>query len=1134
MKKLFLSQLCVLGALPLLATTYYWAANAPESRIWADATDLENWSTEWGSDNYPVPTAHPSALPASGDALWLCRDIMLDLKGQSWTMAPYMDGKRYRLGDGKEYYGGANYTFGITNGTFNLTKVATFRGAGGVVVEHGATVNLYRPILDTAVPITVRNGGSLSFEYLQCNNGSVTVESGGSLTMGRLSVWSYAGASATTIVNEGNMAGSSSSSFVLYKYGTSTINSSNRVTVRQRAGTMTLSGPFKRDGTATSYPDLYAMTLEFSLEGGTLRSSGTVEFDCTSATVADNAEATLDVDAGKTLDMTSFSYGANAAISKTGEGTATFGGGYPSSLAIAGGVAVLRASSSPVTFATMSFGAGTTSKLGLGGMTALSLSVDPAATVEVDTASLNVGDTILTCTDSSALAMLAARINASLGDEAGLRAVVEDDSVLLAQTGVDRNTITVPSGEMAWSDWVAEHGEPSAALALVKEGPGTLVVDADLTGFTAGIHVKEGIWRGSSPSHFCANGATIVVTNDGATIEMAATADNSSWMGTRTFRLKGTGVGGRGAVCDISAYKQQDWHGMISGNVVLEGDTLISATGSVRKDLGGNSTINMNGYTLTIKRENALNQVAIGSTIVNPGNIIMDTCTFFCPAGTGTGVMNGGAANTITIRNRGCAEFWGMTGANCQWRLNLDDGGYVKLKALSNVWKGPVSFNGSGNSHLQGMSGAAWTVEGPVTGSGKLDFNEHVFTVNFPNVGNDFTGTVTGMAGDTLNYAGRVGDVGKMLSGTMSHMGLLGLSPFSLGSLTFSGASSLTGGVGTVVSVTKTGAGELKWNSYVGGGELDIQGGGVALGRQAGLYQGRIMFDANSSGTWDAAMSERPLAVTNELVTTLKYAKEVAQWKDYMIATYDGYVWNRTGSEVTWNVHMCFDDASSLWIDGVKTISQRGWTTVVKKDITFAPGAHRLTFNAYNATGGKGPSTASGRWTAADGTACSTKGFAIKTSPGEGSSADDYIVPEDDGTGSLFTPAKRLPFSSITFASGTYLDLGGDPVSVSDVSGCGDFRNGDVTVDGIWTIAAVPTGYPAMTVDGKLTFAEGSSVEMDKATARTISSRGVALATATGGIAGVPACTAKGVELSISADGTRLMAFGCGTGIIIR
>jgi hypothetical protein len=361
---------------------------------------------------------------------------------------------------------------------------------------------------------------------------------------------------------------------------------------------------------------------------------------------------------------------------------------------------------------------------------------------------------------------------------------------------------------------------------------------------------------------------------------------------------------------------------------------------------------------------------------------------------------------------------------------------------------------------------------------------------------------------------------------------MLGVTPRELGAVTFTGAGVVSGGVGRVTALTKKGEGVLTWQSYLGGGTLALEGGGVTFGRLAGLYEGRQAFAAADVASQHTRFDSGSVVTTNALVTTMKYATSVAAWTDYMVASYDGYLWNRTSEDLTWNIHVCFDDRAALWIDGQCVIDQRGWSKVVKEDVTLAPGPHRFTLMMLNESGGKGPSHGNNAWLTAARENCTTKGFAIKDSPGAGASADDYRVPFDDGTGAVFTPAVRAPFDAVSFAAGTFVDLGGDPVKVGNLSGPGEFRDGDVTVTGTWTVTAGSDVEP-LTVDGVLTFEEGSQLAV-LGKASQFSSSGTVLATAAKGVCGLPSCSVAGMAVRLSEDGKSVLAYGGGLVMMVR
>lgn len=1115
---------------PAWGTVYYWIANPPGSATWADATQLQNWSVEWGADNNPVTSAKATALPTSSDYLWTCRDLLMDLKGQTWTVNSYMSGKRYRISDGGEYYGSLEYPFGVTNGTLNLTADIVLRTEGGVWIENGAIVRFSNATVDNNVPIHVRDGGTCFFDLLQMNNGKVAVEPGGVLKLTYFNFWSYA--SRTTVVeNAGTVIPMSPDTFKINKSGGGTPGAATTAILRQMSGTWNLSGPVKLN------PAVGNLTLNFELLGGTVAATNDVTFDCDAATVSADATATLDVAAGSSMDMSTFTYGDGAAITKTGKGSISFGGAYPSELVISEGAANFG-SAKDVVFDSLTLAAGTTNVFALGDAVATSLTVEDGAVVKVSPLALNAGSTVIASTDIQALTRFADAINASMGDDAELNAVVSDGAVVLELAGSYNNTIDVAEGEtVTWSEWVEANGTPLKSVTITKTGGGTLVVDEPLDDFMGGMVVSNGTWKGSVPAHFCADGSSLTVM-DGATIELAPTAKNVMNLGLRTLRLKGAGVGGIGAVVETSNFEQKDGCGFLSGTVILDGDTLVSATGSGRKSIGYHAKVDMGGHTLALCRSNINYEICISALapFTNPGHLLFSNCTWFVdtplPA-----LASGGATNTISMRGSAAMKIYGCD-TQSPWTL-IWSGGYWKFESeRDSSWYGPTVFTPGSITHLEGHDGRSLTLYGPVTGAGTVNFNRHVVTLNMPNAANDFSGAFTGVNGDSINVAGNVAGAATIGSGSLK---LLGVCNLASGDLTFNGESSLTGGFGRVTSITKKGSGALSLNSHLGGGLLDVQQGSAAFSPMRGLFQGAAVYNDDESASAAAERTKinngEVFSITNDVAEELTYTTDRSAWQNYMIATYDGYLWNNSDETVTWNFHVCIDDMANLFIDGERVVRQSGWTDVRKVDVILTPGPHRIVFDAWNGTGGAGPSDANGAWCDANGVKCTTKGLAVKRSAGSGVTSDDYEPLSANGAGYALTPGVAPVFDTVRLAAGTTLDLGGLPWTIPDLVGWGDIDNGDVTIGSSWTISSGDIGSEQLTVEGTLNFAAGVVIKIEQTTAFRLPGDGVVIAHAEGGITGpLPEldCASSRIRLMYSADRRELRAVGMPFCVIIR
>lgn len=1113
---------------PAWGTVYYWIANPPGSATWADATQLQNWSVEWGADNNPVTSGKATALPTGSDNLWTCRDLLMDMKGQTWTVNSYRSGKYPRLADGKEYYGSSEYPFGVTNGTLNLTSDIVLRTQAGVYVENGATVNFSNATIDNDVPVNVRGGGRCRFNLMQMNRGKVTVEPSATLELNQFNFWSYA--TRTTVVeNAGTVIPLSVNTFRIGKTGGGTPGAATTAILRQTAGTWNILGPVELGAAVSGYG------LVFEISGGTVAATNDVTFNCSCAKVLPDAAATLDVAAGGSMDMSTFIYGDGAAITKTGKGAISFGGAYPSVLAISEGVANFG-SAKDVVFDSLTLSAGTTNVFALGGAVAASLAVEDGAVVKVSPLALNVGSSVIASTDLQALTRFADAINASMGEDGELHAVVSDGAVVLELAGGYNNTIDVAEGEtVTWSEWVKANGAPLKSVTITKTGGGTLVADEPLDDFMGGMVVSNGTWKGAAPAHFCADGSSLTVM-DGATIELAPTERNVMNLGSRILHLNGAGVGGIGAVVETSNFEQKDSCGILSGTVILDGDTLVSATRSGRKSIAYDTKVDMGGHTLTLCHSNINHEICISATtpFANPGHVRFSNCTWFVdtklPA-----LASGGPTNTISMDGVTAMKIYGFD-AQSPWTL-VWSGGYWKFESdRDSSWSGPTVFTFGRTTHLEGANGRTLTLYGPVTGQGTVNFNRHVVTLDMPNAANDFSGAFTGVNGDAINAAGNVAGAATIGSGSLN---LLGVCNLASGDLTFSGESSLTGGFGRVTSITKNGSGALSLNSHLGGGLLDVQSGSVAFSPMRGLFQGTAVYDCEASAADDLEKfrAGEAFSITNDVAEELTCTTDKSVWRNYMVATYDGYLWNKADENMTWNFHVCMDDMASLFIDGEQIVRQSGWTDVKKVDVTLTPGPHRIVFDAWNGTGGAGPSDANGAWCDANGVKCTTKGLAVKRSAGSGVTSDDYEPLSANGVGYALTPGVAPVFDTVRLAAGTTLDLGGLPWTIPDLVGWGNIDNGDVTVGSSWTIPSGDIGSEQLTVEGALNFAVGSVIKIERTTAFRLPGDGVVIASAEGGMTGsLPEldCASNCIRLMYSADRRELRAVGMPFCVIIR
>ena len=134
----------------------------------------------------------------------------------------------------------------------------------------------------------------------------------------------------------------------------------------------------------------------------------------------------------------------------------------------------------------------------------------------------------------------------------------------------------------------------------------------------------------------------------------------------------------------------------------------------------------------------------------------------------------------------------------------------------------------------------------------------------------------------------------------------------------------------------------------------------------------------------------------------------------------------------------------------------------------------------------------------------------------------------EGGTVKLASSAPASVASTLelaSFASGTELDLSGKSYALAEIKGSPIVRNASAfTLNGGWTIL----GVEEMAVSGSLVFGPNANIVLANAALfEDVTHAGVAIATATGGITGMPTIVGDDFELRLSSDGKTL--FLCST-----
>lgn len=689
-------------------------------------------------------------------------------------------------------------------------------------------------------------------------------------------------------------------------------------------------------------------------------------------------------------------------------------------------------------------------------------------------------------------------------------------------------SVTIAPGETKTLDeaLAAEEKSLGNSDTLVKYGEGRLTL-GEMPDFTGDIHICEGVVNATvSTSLGNAEVTGTTTVDDGATLEIGTTTTASKTLSfkNKTIVIAGTGVNGNGAIQSLCRSGQQDSCYPIGDTLRLSGDALVKVGGS-RHDFG--NYLDLGGHTLTLDGNFSFQFV----TCQNGGHIVNQNGSNMFPRGNSGGDEN----NTYTIKEGGYIYFCWSPLKDWVWTMVMD-GGYISLTAggSDDYWNGPVWLKGPGmTKFISSAAGVNIRFPKRIYGDGGINWNGSVGTLRLL-AENTFKGGISFGGGILkLEHGNAIptgDDCGGMVLTNTSLQFASGIVA-TLPATEFVG----TGYVGRCNGkwtgpVVKKGAGELFYESCIGGELLDVREGSVRFSRSslAGLNHG-----SKNYADKDAVKAAYATGVcfTNSFEKRLGDF-EKNNWSQMYLTTYDGYIWNSTGSDVIWTWHACIDDAVEVYIDGEKVIDQSGWTSIVTKDITLTPGYHSFVTRAWNGDGGSGASNANGKWRNGDGSDCNTKGVAVdRLARGEALVADNYEPLVDPGDGSLFTISCDLAqFDKIRCAPGAQIDFDHVPYVCPELEGFPIFVNADQITVEKWTLdGKMVAAGNAASFDGKLVFApDAQLIVSDEAGSWRLSgdlSDGAVVCTAEGGIEGMPSlsCSKNAAFLEKSSDGKSLI-----------
>lgn len=236
---------------------------------------------------------------------------------------------------------------------------------------------------------------------------------------------------------------------------------------------------------------------------------------------------------------------------------------------------------------------------------------------------------------------------------------------------------------------------------------------------------------------------------------------------------------------------------------------------------------------------------------------------------------------------------------------------------------------------------------------------------------------------------------------------------------------------------------------------------------------------------------------------------------NYQRYAYQGYIWNRSGTNAVWGFNSCFNDRCDVWVDGTLATSGKYFNsyadvTNAYHEIVMTPGPHEIKIMLYPNQGGSAGAAIKvndkevGRWW--------SKAKALAYDPAGANTLYDMVATTnlayqnlitrdfkalyDTGDGSLLTTTNKTQeefaqefdwspycpvFSNLVFATNTVFDLNGMPnFTQTDLGGFPLITNGFLTVTGTWTAdgVAVASGAKLEVRDASFALAEGTAIRL--------------------------------------------------------
>ena len=432
--------------------------------------------------------------------------------------------------------------------------------------------------------------------------------------------------------------------------------------------------------------------------------------------------------------------------------------------------------------------------------------------------------------------------------------------------------VTVPADETAEiSSAAVTILNGGTVTNFIKRGDGVLVVGSVLDSYTGSVCVEDGIYRmkpEKTDNTACGvrSGGGNIVISDGATLSLQTTIEKTTLAGKKIV-FGGRGHNGIGALYVEPETTKAQTSTTFCNTFELISDALVRNASSVEFMFSAYwQGVDMNGHSLTFSNSGDQSKAGIvGFAGANNSNYdITDPGPIYGIEG---GIKFGnnfwqnlsGSGNTLTISNSAAFVFNG-TAASATRKLIMAPGSRFIVTAgpknddsYYNNWSGPIQLEGDELTPFDSPTDWRYSVflSGQILSGGLRIRQRMPLHLTRRWSANNLDKGVVVDNGGTVNiwYANSLTDTcGPLVvtNGTVwfksdSYAESTSRNVLSLPTAVFHGNTSVTGNCAYGCwkgSLTKTGAGDLKYDSWVGAPELRLEGGRFMM--PAGSYTGTI------------------------------------------------------------------------------------------------------------------------------------------------------------------------------------------------------------------------------------------------------------------------------------------------------